>query len=98
MCLKVFVKGDNVKYKQLKSSSMMGSAFQKVNPSVISKHDNRTEELIFQILILCNINPKKNQLLRAIFFDIAFQGLKELDSDSFLGVYVAYRSLKRTFK
>ena len=31
MCLKVFVKGDKVKYKQLKSSAMkLGSAFQKL--------------------------------------------------------------------
>ena len=32
MCLKVFVKGDNAKYKELKPSAMaLGSAFQKVN-------------------------------------------------------------------
>ena len=32
MCLKVFVKGDNLKYEALKESAMrLGSAFQKVN-------------------------------------------------------------------
>ena len=31
-------------------------------------------------------------------FDIAFQGLKELDSDSFLGVYVAYKYYRELLK
>ena len=96
MCLKVFVKGDNVKYKQLKSSAMkLGSAFQKVNFLRDLKYDNHElGRTYFPNINFNNINNDEKSAITSDIkkdFDIAFQGLKELDSDSFLGVYVAYR-------
>ena len=103
MCLKVFVKGDNKKYEDLKFSAMkLGSAFQKVNFLRDLKYDNNNlGRTYFPKINFNKINiEEKNEIIRQINsdFDDALTGLKKLDKDSYLGVYVAYRYYKELLK
>ena len=96
MCLKVFVKGDSEQYNKLKNSAMkLGSAFQKVNFLRDLKYDNNElGRTYFPNVDFNQISDvEKNSIIEDIKldFDTAFDGLKKLDKDSFLGVYVAYR-------
>ena len=103
MCLKVFVKGNKEQYENLKFHAMkLGAAFQKVNFLRDLKYDN--EDLgrtYFPNINFNDINNSdKNQIINEIKddFEDAFIGLKQLDKDSFLGVYVAYRYYKELLK
>lgn len=103
MCLKVFVKGDNEKYQDLKSSAMkLGAAFQKVNFLRDLKYDNdNLGRTYFPEINFNKINAdEKNEIVKEINsdFDDALTGLKKLDKDSYLGVYVAYRYYKELLK
>ena len=103
MCLKVFVKGDNKKYQDLKSSAMkLGAAFQKVNFLRDLKYDNdNLGRNYFPKINFNKINTdEKNEIIKEINsdFDDALTGLKKLDKDSYLGVYVAYRYYKELLK
>ena len=103
MCLKVFVKGDNKKYQDLKSSAMkLGAAFQKVNFLRDLKYDNdNLGRTYFPEINFNKINTdEKNEIIKEINsdFDDALTGLKKLDKDSYLGVYVAYRYYKELLK
>jgi len=103
MCLKVFVKGDNKKYQDLKSSAMkLGAAFQKVNFLRDLKYDNdNLGRTYFPKINFNKINTdEKNEITKEINsdFDDALTGLKKLDKDSYLGVYVAYRYYKELLK
>jgi len=95
MCLKVFTKGDQSLYENLKHSAMkLGSAFQKVNFLRDVEYDN-TElgRMYFPNLNLNKItNRQKDEIINDIEndFNDAFIGLKKLDRDSFFGVYVAF--------
>ncbi|WP_405570380.1 phytoene/squalene synthase family protein [Winogradskyella sp. Asnod2-B02-A] len=96
MCLKVFVKGDNEKYNDLKDSAMsLGSAFQKVNFLRDLKADfeglNRT---YFPNTDLNQLNETSKQ---AIILDIeadferGLEGIKRLPLEAKFGVFMAYR-------
>ena len=96
MCLKVFVKGDQSKYNELKLSAMsLGSAFQKVNFLRDLKADyedlNRT---YFPNADLSNLNEHSKQLIiNEIEIDFAdgLKGIKHLPMEAKLGVYTAFR-------
>ena len=96
MCLKVFVKGDNQKYSKLKHSAMkLGSAFQKVNFLRDIEYDSTyLGRMYFPNINMESItNTQKDEIIFDIEkdFDEALTGLKQLDKNSCLGVYIAYK-------
>ena len=95
MCLKVFVKGNQKQYNSLKHSAMkLGSAFQKVNFLRDLEYDcSELGRIYFPNINMSNItNSDKKEIISDIEndFNEALKGLKQLDKDSFFGVYVAY--------
>jgi phytoene synthase len=96
MCLKIFVKGDDTKYNQLKKSAIkLGSAFQKVNFLRDLKEDyeglNRT---YFPQLDPSNFSEfDKNQVIAEITedFRIAKEGINLLPKEARFGVYLSYK-------
>jgi phytoene/squalene synthetase len=95
MCLKLFVKGDEHRYEQLKDEAMkLGSAFQKVNFLRDLKDD--FERLGRSYFPNMSGNEFNDQTKREIIEDIdndfkeAYKGLLKLPMDCKLGVYVAY--------
>ncbi len=103
MCLKVFVKGDEQMYNQLKEFAMnLGSAFQKVNFLRDLKEDyqnlNRT---YFPNTNLDALDEaSKNRIINEITenFNKGYQGILLLPSDSKFGVFLAYRYYKRLLR
>ncbi|MBJ6368894.1 phytoene/squalene synthase family protein [Snuella sedimenti] len=103
MCLKVFVKGDQQRFNNLKDSAMaLGSAFQKVNflRDLKTDHDvlNRS---YFPNIDLNNLNEiSKKQIIDAIErdFEIGRNGIKKLPIEAKFGVFVAYRYYKQLLK
>ena len=103
MCLKVFTKGNYDLYEKLKYSAMkLGAAFQKVNFLRDMEYDNsELGRMYFPDVNLEKINnDQKNEIILDIENDFseAFVGLKQLDKDSFFGVYVAYIYYKELLK
>ena len=103
MCLKVFVKGDNKKYDELKNSAMhLGSAFQKVNFLRDLKSD--FEELNRSYFPYADLNNLDEESKIAIINDIesdfklGLQGIKELPMEAKFGVFMAYRYYKQLLK
>ncbi|WP_103070556.1 phytoene/squalene synthase family protein [Aquimarina sediminis] len=104
MCLKVFVKGNQQKYEELKEAAMrLGSAFQKVNFLRDLKDDMQTLHRSY----FPNVNLKElNQNSKAAIikeiekdFECAFEhGILRLPVEAKFGVYVAYRYYKRLLK
>ncbi len=99
MCLKVFTKGNQKQYRDLKPSAMkLGSAFQKVNFLRDIEYDNsHLGRTYFPNINLNKItNRQKNDIIEDIKkdFDDALIGLKKLDKDSFFGVYIAFKYYK----
>ena len=100
MCLKVFVKGDEQKYNELKDSAMsLGSAFQKVNFLRDLKEDyellNRSD---FPNVNFENLTTeKKQEIIDEIQDDFqkALIGIKKLPNSSRFGVYTAFKYYKR---
>ena len=100
MCLKVFVKGDDVKYESLKNSAMrLGSAFQKVNFLRDLKADfedlNRT---YFPNTDLSKLDEKsKLKIIEEIEadFEAGYEGLILLPIEAKFGVYTAYSYYKK---
>jgi len=100
MCLKVFVKGDDVKYESLKDSAMrLGSAFQKVNFLRDLKADfedlNRT---YFPNTDLSKLDEKsKLKIIDEIEADFkaGYEGLILLPIEAKFGVYTAYSYYKK---
>ena len=95
MCLKVFVNGDEAIYSKLKHSAMkLGSAFQKVNFLRDIEYDNnQLGRMYFPNIDIKKItNLQKNEIISDIEsdFDDAIIGLRQLNRDSFFGVYIAY--------
>ena len=96
MCLKVFVKGDEEKYNDLKQSAMsLGSAFQKVNFLRDLKADfedlNRT---YFPNTDLSQLDENSKQtIIEEIEKDFAegLKGIKRLPLEAKFGVFMAYR-------
>jgi len=103
MCLKVFVKGDESRYKELEPYAMrLGSAFQKVNFLRDLKDD--TEGLgrsYFPNLKNYNLDNKtKKVIIKDIEADFAeaYKGIIRLPMEGRLGVYLAYRYYMRLLR
>ena len=103
MCLKVFVRGDNTLYDQLKLPAMrLGSAFQKVNFLRDLKKD--TEQLKRQYFTeLTNAiftDEVKNRIIEKITHDFveSYEGMKLLPGRSKLAVAIAYYFYKTLLK
>ncbi|WP_179334681.1 phytoene/squalene synthase family protein [Winogradskyella costae] len=96
MCLKVFVKGDNTKYYELKDSAMsLGSAFQKVNFLRDLKED--FEDLSRTYFPNTDLNQLDEASKKAIISEIeddfakGLEGIKHLPLEARFGVFMAYR-------
>ena len=103
MCLKVFVKGNNQKYEQLKSEAMrLGSAFQKVNFLRDLKDDNLVlNRNYFPGVDLKSFDENaKTTNIKEIEedFKIAYQGIVKLPIEAKFGVYTAYIYYKKLLK
>ncbi len=95
MCLKVFVKGDNKKYEELKDSAMsLGSAFQKVNFLRDLKAD--FEDLSRSYFPDTNLAELDEVSKQKIIFEIeedfsaGLKGIAKLPVEAKFGVYTAY--------
>jgi phytoene/squalene synthetase len=103
MCLKVFVKGDDERYEQLKESAMsLGSAFQKVNFLRDLKADfDGLDRTYFPNTNLQELNDdSKAQIVADIEadFQMGYQGLIKLPTEAKFGVFMAYRYYNRLLK
>ncbi len=106
MCLKVFVKGNNQKYEQLKNEAMrLGSAFQKVNFLRDLKDDNLVlNRNYFPGVDLNSFDESaKTAIINEIEedFKVAYQGIVKLPMEAKFGVYTAfiyYRKLLKKLK
>ncbi len=103
MCLKVFVKGDQKKYDDLKDEAMrLGSAFQKVNFLRDLKNDNLVlNRNYFPGADLKSFDEKsKFMIIKEIEedFRVALQGIKNLPLEAKFGVYTAYVYYKKLLK
>jgi phytoene synthase len=103
MCLRVFVKGDDEKYNELKDSAMaLGSAFQKVNFLRDLKTDfeglNRS---YFPKTDLNNLDEtSKQDIIKDIEadFEKGLAGIKRLPIEAKFGVFMAYRYYHKLLK
>jgi 15-cis-phytoene synthase len=103
MCLKVFVKGDNQLYDNLKDSAMrLGSAFQKVNFLRDLKADfEGLDRTYFPNTDLSKLDENsKNEIIQEIEADFkaGFQGIVNLPVEAKFGVYTAYIYYKKLLK
>jgi phytoene/squalene synthetase len=99
MCLKVFVKGDEALYEELKYSAMkLGSAFQKVNFLRDFKADMEgLERSYFPNIGLNSMSSEsKKEIIAEIELDFieAYKGIVRLPAEARFGVYTAYRYYK----
>jgi phytoene synthase len=95
MCLKVFVKGDNKKYEELKNSAMsLGSAFQKVNFLRDLKADfedlSRSYFPDTNLAALDEVSKQKIILEIEQDFKAGLKGITKLPVEAKFGVYTAY--------
>ena len=100
MCLKVFVKGDQAKYEELKSSAMsLGSAFQKVNFLRDLKADYEDlSRSYFPNVDLSELDEvNKQQIVAEIEEDFSkgLSGIAHLPVEAKFGVYTAYIYYKK---
>lgn len=100
MCLKVFVKGDQTKYDELKHAAMrLGSAFQKVNFLRDLKADH--EDLDRCYFPGTNLNEldesSKSKIIEDIEADFkaGYEGISRLPLEAKFGVYTAYVYYKK---
>lgn len=104
MCLKVFVKGDQEKYDELKEAAMrLGSAFQKVNFLRDLKDDYESlNRSYFPNVDLSSLDAQsKDKIINEIEsdFDYAMKnGIMKLPVEAKFGVYTAYRYYRRLLK
>ena len=103
MCLKVFVKGNQKQYNELKPYAMsLGSAFQKVN----FLRDFKSDIELLERSYFPNVNlqeldyQSKEDIINEIKLDFeqAYQGIIQLPKSSKKGVYTAYVFYKRLLK
>jgi 15-cis-phytoene synthase len=100
MCLKVFVNGDEAKYKELEHSAMrLGSAFQKVNFLRDLKADfEDLSRTYFPNTDLTKLDEEsKNKIIQEIEadFEAGYQGIVNLPLEAKFGVYTAYIYYKK---
>jgi len=103
MCLKVFVRGNDQKYEQLKDQAMrLGSAFQKVNFLRDLKDDNLIlNRNYFPGVDLNSFDEKaKKAIINEIKedFKVAYDGIVKLPIEAKFGVYTAYVYYKKLLK
>ncbi len=103
MCLKVFLKGDEKKYKALEKSALaLGSAFQKTNFLRDLKADYESlQRTYFPNLNYQTFNSNDKQLLIDDInkdFNIALKGIKQLPMGCRFGVYTAYKYYVKLLK
>jgi len=95
MCLRVFCKGDEVMYQQLKPSAMkLGSAFQKINfLRDLNADFNGMGRSYFPGVDLTDFNEETKKQIEddvAKDFNAGYEGIKQLPRSARFGVYVAY--------
>jgi 15-cis-phytoene synthase len=95
MCLKVFVKGDNQQYEELKPyAKSLGAAFQKVNFLRDLKDDfqDRSRTYFPNVDFRAFEEDVKSQIIQDIKYDfkLALEGIQRLPVSCKLGVYTAY--------
>lgn len=100
MCLKIFVKGNEKQYQELKPMAMaLGSAFQKVNFLRDLQADfNGLGRVYFPNTDFNNFSEiNKSELIEDIDrdFEYAFEGIKRLPKKARFGVYLAYKFYKQ---
>jgi len=100
MCLKVFVNGNDEKYKELEHSAMrLGSAFQKVNFLRDLKADfEDLSRTYFPDTDLTKLDEaSKNQIIKEIEadFEAGYKGIVNLPLEAKFGVYTAYIYYKK---
>ncbi len=103
MCLKVFVKGDETKFNELKDTAMsLGSAFQKVNFLRDIKADfDELNRSYFPNIDLDNLDENsKQQIIDDIEsdFEKGLSGIKKLPMEAKFGVFMAYRYYSQLLK
>ncbi|PWH82998.1 phytoene synthase [Algibacter marinivivus] len=103
MCLKVFVKGDRLKYNELKDTAMaLGSAFQKVNFLRDLKADfEGLDRTYFPNTDLKNLDESsKKEIIDDIEkdFEKGLSGIKKLPIEAKFGVFMAYRYYSQLLK
>ncbi|NJX15737.1 phytoene/squalene synthase family protein [Tamlana crocina] len=103
MCLKVFVKGDQQKYDELKKTAMaLGSAFQKVNFLRDLKADfEGLDRTYFPNTDLKNLDEaSKKEIIDDIESDFrkGLSGIKKLPIEAKFGVFMAYRYYNQLLK
>ncbi|RJE74564.1 MULTISPECIES: phytoene/squalene synthase family protein [Reichenbachiella] len=102
MCLRVFTNGNSTMYEHLKPAAMkLGSAFQKVNFLRDLKADYQDlGRSYFPDVDMSQLQDcEKEKIEQSILadFDDALIGIKQLPSNSKLGVYLAYIYYKQLF-
>ena len=95
MCLRVFVKGDDAVYTNLKPYAMaLGSAFQKINfLRDINADFAGMGRIYFPDIDVSELNVETKKELEAdieLDFIKGLEGIKRLPKDSRIGVYIAY--------
>ena len=100
MCLKVFVNGNEAKYKELEHSAMrLGSAFQKVNFLRDLKADfEDLSRTYFPNTDLTKLDEaSKNEIIKEIEadFEAGYKGIVGLPIEAKFGVYTAYVYYKK---
>jgi len=103
MCLKVFVQGDQKRYKELKAPAMkLGSAFQKVNFLRDLKDDTENLHRSYFPHIHGGImdSNAKDKIVAEINDDFheAYIGIKQLPMEAKFGVYTAYMYYKKLLR
>ncbi len=103
MCLKVFVKGDDLQYDELKESAMsLGSAFQKVNFLRDLKADfEDLNRAYFPHANLMELDEaSKQRIIQEIKEDFAkgYRGILNLPNEAKFGVYTAYKYYYKLLK
>ena len=103
MCLKVFVKGHEQSYEELKESAMaLGSAFQKVNFLRDVKADfeelNRSYFPNTNLMELDEMSKKKIVDEIKADFKKGYAGIMELPAEAKFGVYTAYKYYYKLLK
>jgi len=103
MCLKVFVKGDDIKYDELKDTAMsLGSAFQKVNFLRDLKADfEGLDRTYFPNTDLNNLDEQSKQAIIEDIeadFEKGLSGIQKLPIEAKFGVFMAYRYYHQLLK
>ena len=103
MCLKIFVDGDEVKYKNLTPYAMkLGSAFQKINfLRDISADYNLLGRTYFPSINFTDFNDDAKRAIEkdiALDFRNGYEGILKLPKGTRFGVYIAYMYYYSLFK